>query len=565
MERDRLTELERRVERLETVIADLMKEESRARPSGSVWSQVSAGQSVQPEPQVNHQLKHPSQQQTAREPIDWEKLIARVWLPRIFVFVLLFGVIWGFSAAVEAGFINEPVRVILGVIASAALIWFGERQIREKRETLGQVLLGGGVGIFTLSVFAAHYLYDLINGPIAFVVNVAVVAGSLVLAHRHRSEWLALISVSIGAMVPFLVKPGDAGIEVFVGYEVLLHVSFLFYAFRQKLLKLYYAAAFLLHAVFGIYASMSSGDNDMLTYGILLHHLVLLGLTLSRRPFAFAAMLGVLHGSIALTLLWVLPLPSIQTKTALLALFVLYALLSAWLLRREEQGSGVFGSAATFALLLFIVQYTEQNGQLVTMLLLVKAVLSWWVSFILRSKVQIVSAAIVSLAGVLYFFVNVPWEYQVLLSTEGLTWIVLLGSLFALMRLIEAYGARDLFVWPAKEDWNVLVQVVKILLAIAGLVYISSTVIIVFDEFSRNMKYLAVSLSWVVYAVCGIAYGMWRDRKPVRLAGILLIFITLLKVIFIDLPEVSMGVRAVLFLALGLIGILVSRWFYRKS
>ncbi|MEI0737776.1 hypothetical protein VQ056_15745 [Paenibacillus sp. JTLBN-2024] len=90
---------------------------------------------------------YPGQQaQVPREPKppkDWEHLIARVWLPRVFIVVLLLGVLWGFTAVVKAGYLTEPVRCLLGVVAAAVMYWLGERQLRSKREALGQVLLGG--------------------------------------------------------------------------------------------------------------------------------------------------------------------------------------------------------------------------------------------------------------------------------------------------------------------------------------------------------------------------------------------------------------------------------------
>ena len=55
-------------------------------------------------------------------------------------------------------------------------------------------------------------------------------------------------------------------------------------------------------------------------------------------------------------------------------------------------------------------------------------------------------------------------------------------------------------------------------------------------------------------------------KKPkVRLAGILFLFITLLKIIFFDLPDVSTAMRAILFIGLGAIGVAISRLFYKRK
>jgi uncharacterized membrane protein len=79
------------------------------------------------------------------EAVDWERVIGQVWLPRVFILVLLLGVLWAFKAASDVGFITDAVKCILGFLSSAALIAGGEWQIRKGRAALGQVLLGGAM------------------------------------------------------------------------------------------------------------------------------------------------------------------------------------------------------------------------------------------------------------------------------------------------------------------------------------------------------------------------------------------------------------------------------------
>ena len=65
-------------------------------------------------------------------------------------------------------------------------------------------------------------------------------------------------------------------------------------------------------------------------------------------------------------------------------------------------------------------------------------------------------------------------------------------------------------------------------------------------------------------AIIGMVYGSMKNVKGARYAGVILLFSTLLKVIFIDLPTVSILVKAVLFIGLGAVGLVISRMFYRK-
>ncbi|MDL5039863.1 hypothetical protein [Heyndrickxia coagulans] len=48
--------------------------------------------------------------QAKPEPVDWEYRLGRVWLPRIFIFVLLLGIIFAFTIVAIAG--TELIRVL---------------------------------------------------------------------------------------------------------------------------------------------------------------------------------------------------------------------------------------------------------------------------------------------------------------------------------------------------------------------------------------------------------------------------------------------------------------------
>ncbi|MBB3905780.1 hypothetical protein [Anoxybacteroides rupiense] len=54
-----------------------------------------------------------------------------------------------------------------------------------------------------------------------------------------------------------------------------------------------------------------------------------------------------------------------------------------------------------------------------------------------------------------------------------------------------------------------------------------------------------MSFSWAAFAAGSVVFGTIRDKKAMRLLGIGLIFLTLLKLVFIDLPIVSLLMRSI--------------------
>ncbi|MGF2713638.1 DUF2339 domain-containing protein, partial [Bacillus cereus] len=76
---------------------------------------------------------------------------------------------------------------------------------------------------------------------------------------------------------------------------------------------------------------------------------------------------------------------------------------------------------------------------------------------------------------------------------------------------------------------------------------------------------VSVSLLWMVYALFAVLFGRYRQMNEILYAGLVVLVVTVGKLFLLDLPEVSMMIRAVLFLIVGSIGIVISRMFFSKE
>jgi uncharacterized membrane protein len=85
------------------------------------------------------------------------------------------------------------------------------------------------------------------------------------------------------------------------------------------------------------------------------------------------------------------------------------------------------------------------------------------------------------------------------------------------------------------------------------------------EGFALHVQGMGVSIVWGLFSICSVFYGMRFDVKKIRLFGIALIFFVLLKLVFVDMHFVSIVIRATLFIALGVIGIAMSRLFYNRK
>src|SRR3989344_77403 len=118
---------------------------------------------------------------------------------------VIFGLGFFLRYAFENNLITETMRVILGLMAGAALLVFGEIT-RKRFPTYGQIVTGGGLGILYLSIFASFNFYNLVSQPIAFLGMIAVTAVGVALAVRADSLSLAGFTQIGGFLTPLLLS-----------------------------------------------------------------------------------------------------------------------------------------------------------------------------------------------------------------------------------------------------------------------------------------------------------------------------------------------------------------------
>lgn len=252
---DKVEQLEQRILRLEREVAELKQLEMQRRqaspppvspnrtapppPSGSPFTPPPPTSNWQdayvnaPPPKGNYNARPQAQPQSGpfagaqrppvqapytppvpKPPKDWEHLIARVWLPRVFIVVLILGIVWGFIAVVKAGYLSEPIRCILGVLVAAILYWLGEREVSKERPALGKVLLGGSIAILILSIVASYLLYDLLPFIFAFLLYIGALVFGVYIALSQRSQSIVGITLIAGYLAPVLIAPDDPNLWI---------------------------------------------------------------------------------------------------------------------------------------------------------------------------------------------------------------------------------------------------------------------------------------------------------------------------------------------------------------
>lgn len=200
------------------------------------------------------------------------------WMNKVGIALFLIGVVFLFKFSWDRGwlqvFLTPAVRVGIGILLGSALLWVGLR-VYGGRRAFAQVALGGGIGTYYITGFAAYGMLGLVSYPVAFAFMAAVTLLALALALRQEGAALAVIGVSGGLATPFLLYDGRgavAGLVLYAGIVLAGAVGiYLLKGWRSLLLVAFggYWAALLAGYAGAAAGSMSTVDGTALQVGVL--------------------------------------------------------------------------------------------------------------------------------------------------------------------------------------------------------------------------------------------------------------------------------------------------------
>src|SRR6516162_3793665 len=166
-------------------------------------------------------------QTSTRSETDLEGTIGKLWLNRIGIIAILFGVAYFLKLAIDNDWIGERGRVAIGLIAGIAVVLWSERFRSKGSVAFSYSLKAIGIGILYLSLWAASQRYHLVPSSVAFVAMIVVTASTIVLAITQNAEVLAVYAMIGGFSTPALVSTGENHEIVLFSYVCLLDLAIL--------------------------------------------------------------------------------------------------------------------------------------------------------------------------------------------------------------------------------------------------------------------------------------------------------------------------------------------------
>jgi uncharacterized membrane protein len=158
---------------------------------------------------------------------ELELLVGGKLLNRIGALALVLAAGFFLKYAFDNNLISETARVLLGGAAGVGLLAAAERARRKGLSVFAQGLVGAGIAILYLSVYASFSFYRLLPQGAAYALMTVVTLIAILQAFRTGSLAVAMLGWAGGFLTPVLLDSGDAFMVGRLTYLALLAAGML--------------------------------------------------------------------------------------------------------------------------------------------------------------------------------------------------------------------------------------------------------------------------------------------------------------------------------------------------
>jgi uncharacterized membrane protein len=522
-----------------------------------------------------------------------ESRIGSQWFNRIGILAMLIGVAWFLKMAFDNHWIGPLGRVLIGLLAGAALIAWSERFHRRGFAIFSYSLKAIGSGTLYLSLWAAFQLYGLMPAGAAFAAMIAVTAFNAYMAWIQNAELLALYAIAGGLSTPLLVSTGGNHEVTLFTYLLILDLAAFVLVVLKPWSRLLFGAYTGTVAFFFAWWSVYYSPAETWTTAFFLCCFFI--------PFALAPRLVKLSGEegdafqgwdglvvyalpVANAVLGFLGFYSVLTPSAsewagpwlavAFAAFYLFTmrLPARGVLRESTAPLSALNLAAAVVFLTIAIPLKTRGGWM-TIGWLVEGAALLWLSRRTQSMLLRFFALLSSCLGLVALLtMNTPVSTRPILNERFGTYCVAI-AVFAFVAWLasnskEKEGADSLIVWP--------------FLAPAAALTVNALILIAFSWEIHSYWWLSrwqpLTGSWrdywmyaefsysalfMLFGGALLTLGFMKQSPFLRWQALILFAVTIVKVFLVDMSQLSSGLRVLSFIGLGFLLLCVSYVYQR--
>ena len=507
-----------------------------------------------------------------------EEVLDRVWgwlsenwmlvTGALFVFL---SISWLVRYALIEDIISAEMRIGAGFALGVALAAVGQWRMRKYVQQ-GAIFLLLGSGAVILTMFAARQLYGFFTPPVALGVTFLMAAFVTLQAMRHKLPVLSYAAILLALMAPAITRAPEVSFVGLFGYLAVVLAATLWVVFMTG-----WRLNILLALIVTCFYSAPFWENSALMPDKMLALTTAFAFT---AVFFAADMVGHFRAvrnrltDILMPLLmavfliiWIFDVAEGGMRTLWLGLWALVFSIGSALLSKRTGARSVFLTylCVSVILLLTMAVMEFRGPQLVILLAVISGVLTVLAHRVLESRTAVASMAATLIIPMLLGAVSIDPEHWAkgIFHAHALVVFVLAIVPFALAAYFNRVQHAQV---AAGQPPMIFGSEITVWVAM-GSIYAFAFIWLSLHAVMSSADF-ATAACMVVYSFIGIAAyvtGHRREHAPTRHYGAAVLALVIARLVLVDLPEMPVAARIVMFFGVGILLLATAFIRYRKG
>ena len=499
--------------------------------------------------------------------IEWVK---KDFFVKLGALLLLIGFGWFVSYAFANNWIGPQGRITLGLLAGVAFMILGAWRITLHRHQGGLFAVLGST-IVLLTVFAARELYGMFDPYSALAIMFLSVVFVAFVSVRHHSKGLAVASIVLAGVAPFLTSAPSADAFLLLSYLMLVVAGTLWVVYLTGARELVLAALMLTYIyfvpfLFKYIAFSHRGDSVeqgvVMLFGFLFTALFLLAnltsiIHKSSRAVVHSAHIAIAAGTGIFLVLCVYATVADNWQSLMLAMWMLVFTVAAFVAYRlSDRPAPFYVYAAISLVLLAAATAAELSGPALTFAFTMEVLVILLLALHLKMTPRVVNTVallyVLPILLSLEHFVSADWS-------KG----IFHGDFVVLFFIMAALGVSAALLIAATREGQKEYAFTGDALATVSILYFLA---LLWTVTHGVLEYdAATTLTLTLYTIMGLVayvYGTRAGKEGVRLGGALLLGFVVGRLLFVEVWQMDMLKRIGIFFIVGML--LISTAFITK-
>ncbi len=155
---------------------------------------------------------------------DFEQMVGEGLISKVGVLLITIGIFTLLNLAGTEGFLNEYVRMLLGMGIALGML-FAAHRMRQTNETFSSLFVYGSIAVFYYTTYLGYYEYRVINQATAFFLDTIITLAALGMAVLYDRKNLAILGLVGAYATPFIVNADeDFSNTLFFSYILMMNI-----------------------------------------------------------------------------------------------------------------------------------------------------------------------------------------------------------------------------------------------------------------------------------------------------------------------------------------------------